>query len=64
MGRTDCGKQDIRKLVSGRSNRRCIDFARKLDAYGLLIKPFGNNNIDASSFEIFDGLPRLSMFCL
>jgi DNA-binding NtrC family response regulator len=41
------GNKTFVTLISGRSNRRCIDLARKLDAYELLIKPFGGDDIDA-----------------
>lgn len=39
------GNKTFVTLISGRSTRRCIDLARKLDAYEFLIKPFCNNDI-------------------
>jgi len=41
------GNKTFVTLISGRSNQRCVELARKLDAYELLIKPFGNDEIDA-----------------
>jgi CheY-like chemotaxis protein len=41
------GNKTFVTLISGRTNRHCIDLARKLDAYELLIKPFENDEIDA-----------------
>jgi CheY-like chemotaxis protein len=41
------GNKTFVTLISGRTSRHCIDLARKLDAYELLIKPFGNDEIDA-----------------
>jgi len=41
------GNKTFVTLISGRSNQRCVQLARKLDAYELLIKPFGNAEIDA-----------------
>src|SRR5258708_17795622 len=34
-------------MISGRSNRRCIDLARQLDAYEFLTKPFGAAEIES-----------------
>jgi CheY-like chemotaxis protein len=41
------GNKTFVTLISGRSNERCIELARKLDAYELLIKPFTKNDIRA-----------------
>lgn len=41
------GNKTFVTLISGRSNRRCIDFARQLDAYEFLTKPFGAKDIEA-----------------
>jgi CheY-like chemotaxis protein len=41
------GNKTFVTLISGRSNRRCIDLAHRLDAYEFLVKPFGNKDIDA-----------------
>ena len=41
------GNKTFVTLISGRTTRRCIDLARKLDVYEFLIKPFGNEDIDA-----------------
>ena len=41
------GNKTFVTLISGRSNRRCIDLARQLDAYEFLTKPFGKEEIDA-----------------
>ncbi|HMA55890.1 MAG TPA: hypothetical protein VKP52_04060, partial [Pseudolabrys sp.] len=40
------GNKTFVTLISGRSNRRCIDLARQLDAYEFLTKPFGNKDIE------------------
>jgi len=40
------GNKTFVTLLSGRSTGRCIDLARKLDAYEFLIKPFQNDDID------------------
>lgn len=39
------GNKTFVTLISGRSTRRCIDLARKLDAYEFLTKPFCNDDI-------------------
>ena len=41
------GNKTFVTLISGRSNRRCIDLARQLDAYEFLTKPFGKDEIGA-----------------
>ncbi|MGB6349313.1 MAG: response regulator [Pseudolabrys sp.] len=41
------GNKTFVTLISGRSNRRCIDLARQLEAYGFLTKPFGNAEIES-----------------
>src|SRR4029077_7409145 len=41
------GNKTFVTLISGRSNRRCIDLARQLDAYEFLTKPFGKAEIEA-----------------
>ena len=41
------GNKTFVTLISGRSIRRCIDLARKLDAYEFLIKPFCNDDMSA-----------------
>jgi CheY-like chemotaxis protein len=41
------GNKTFVTLISGRSTRRCMDLARKLDAYEFLIKPFCNDDISA-----------------
>jgi CheY-like chemotaxis protein len=41
------GNKTFVTLISGRSNRRCIDLARELDAYEFLTKPFEKKDIDA-----------------
>lgn len=41
------GNKTFVTLISGRSNRRCIDLARQLDAYEFLTKPFGKEEIEA-----------------
>ncbi len=39
------GNKTFVTLISGRSNKRCIDLARQLDAYEFLTKPFGSKDI-------------------
>ena len=39
------GNKTFVTLISGRSNKRCIDLARQLDAYEFLTKPFGGKDI-------------------
>ena len=46
------GNKTFVTLISGRATSRCIDLARKLDAYEFLIKPFGNDSI-ATIMETF-----------
>ena len=41
------GNKTFVTLISGRSNKRCIELARQLDAYEFLTKPFGKDQIDA-----------------
>src|SRR5258707_11126212 len=41
------GNKTFVTLISGRSNRRCIDLARQLDAYEFLTKPFGAAEIES-----------------
>lgn len=41
------GNKTFVTLISGRSNRRCIDLARQLEAYEFLTKPFGSAEIEA-----------------
>src|SRR5215467_13043295 len=41
------GNKTFVTLISGRSNRRCIDLARQLDAYEFLTKPFGKDEIES-----------------
>jgi CheY-like chemotaxis protein len=41
------GNKTFVTLISGRSNRRCVDLARQLDAYEFLTKPFGSKEIEA-----------------
>jgi len=41
------GNKTFVTLISGRSNKRCIELARQLDAYEFLTKPFGKEQIDA-----------------
>ena len=43
------GNKTFVTLISGRSNQRCVELARKLDAYELLIKPFGNDGLKSES---------------
>jgi CheY-like chemotaxis protein len=40
------GNKTFVTLISGRSNKRCIDLARQLDAYEFLMKPFGRKEIE------------------
>ena len=40
------GNKTFVTLISGRSNRRCIELARELDAYEFLTKPFIKKDID------------------
>jgi len=40
------GNKTFVTLISGRSNRRCIELARQLDAYEFLTKPFEKKDID------------------
>ena len=40
------GNKTFVTLISGRSNRRCIELARELDAYEFLTKPFFKKDID------------------
>ena len=39
------GNKTFVTLMTGRSNARCVELARKLDAYELLIKPFAKDEI-------------------
>jgi CheY-like chemotaxis protein len=41
------GNKTFVTLISGRSNRRCIDLARQLEAYEFLTKPFGSAEIES-----------------
>jgi two-component system, chemotaxis family, chemotaxis protein CheY len=41
------GNKTFVTLISGRSNRRCIDLARQLEAYEFLTKPFGITEIES-----------------
>jgi CheY-like chemotaxis protein len=41
------GNKTFVTLITGRTNERCVELARKLDAYELLIKPFGKDDIRA-----------------
>jgi CheY-like chemotaxis protein len=41
------GNKTFVTLISGRSNRRCIDLARQLEAYEFLTKPFGKAEIES-----------------
>jgi DNA-binding NarL/FixJ family response regulator len=41
------GNKTFVTLITGRSNERCVELARKLDAYELLIKPFGKDDIES-----------------
>src|SRR6476660_1563227 len=41
------GNKTFVTLISGRSNRRCIELARQLEAYEFLTKPFATADIDA-----------------
>ena len=41
------GNKTFVTLISGRSTKRCFDLARKLEVYEFLIKPFGNDDINA-----------------
>lgn len=41
------GNKTFVTLISGRSNRRCIDLARQLEAYEFLTKPFGAAEIES-----------------
>jgi len=40
------GNKTFVTLISGRSNRRCIELARELEAYEFLTKPFWKKDID------------------
>src|ERR1700758_3016957 len=40
------GNKTFVTLISGRSNRRCIELARELEAYEFLTKPFFKKDID------------------
>jgi len=40
------GNKTLVTLISGRSNRRCIELARELEAYEFLTKPFFKKDID------------------
>src|SRR5258708_24836419 len=56
------GNKTFVTLISGRSNRRCIDLARQLDAYEFLTKPFGAAEIEsilATHRRGFNPLPGL-----
>jgi CheY-like chemotaxis protein len=41
------GNKTFVTLMTGRSNQRCVELARKLDAYELLIKPFSSDDVCA-----------------
>ena len=41
------GNKTFVTLITGRTNERCVELARKLDAYELLVKPFGKDDIRA-----------------
>ena len=57
------GNKTFVTIIAGRSNQRCVELARKLDAYELLIKPFGNNDIDAIVRTYRRGSPPRCMCC-
>ncbi len=40
------GNKTFVTLISGRSNKRCIDLARQLDAYEFLTKPFDSKEVE------------------
>jgi CheY-like chemotaxis protein len=41
------GSKTFVTLISGRANRRCVEMARQLEAYELLLKPFGGREIQS-----------------